>query len=419
MSYEATSLKRPKLRPLEIIPVSARGEDFFLFRDRHGFSEDAALPQAFGPLLRLMDGKRTQSQIIADFAGLGGEMLTPEFLDKILSDLDSRFLLDSPHFRDHKSAIVSEFTALPVRPASLAGSAYPADGDELLALLDRLYRRALTLERTDLGTPSSKGGRIRGCIVPHIDFTRGGTVEALAYMPLLNEHFDILVILGIAHGGVQYPFCLAPKDFETPIGTAQYAREFGDALQICLGNKLAAEQWAHKSEHSVEFVAVFLQHAEKLKNAQIVPIICGGFFDEIRTGESPSGNPHMAEFSSALREVTEEFEARGQRVGFIVSVDGAHVGSQFGDDAPLTPQRLQQIRDDDLDFWRTVERGDMKAMHAHISRDDNARNVDAHPAVYALFSAFPEMRARMQRYDQAYSAEQNIVVSFAALTLLG
>jgi hypothetical protein len=105
-------------------------------------------------------------------------------------------------------------------------------------------------------------------------------------------------------------------------------------------------------------------------------------------------------------------------VGFIVSVDGAHIGTQFGDDTPLDETYLKQIEIDDLEFWRTVERGDVEAMHAHIARDDNARNVDAHPAVYTLFLAFPELRARLQRYEQAYSAHQNIVVSFAALTLV-
>jgi AmmeMemoRadiSam system protein B len=127
-------------------------------------------------------------------------------------------------------------------------------------------------------------------VVPHIDFARGGVVEALAYEPLRTEEFDVLVVLGIAHKGVRYPFCAAAKDFETPLGTAQCDREFLEALQQRIGTRLTCEQIAHKNEHSIEFVAVFLQHFEKLKNARIVPIICGGFFDEIQSGESPSGN---------------------------------------------------------------------------------------------------------------------------------
>jgi AmmeMemoRadiSam system protein B len=253
--------------------------------------------------------------------------------------------------------------------------------------------------------------------VPHIDFTRGGVVEALAYEPLRNEEFDVLVVLGIAHCGVRYPFCAAPKDFETPLGTAPCDREFIAALQQRVGERLTREQIAHKNEHSVEFVAVFLQHCEQFKNTRIVPIICGGFFDEIQSGDSPSRTRDIAQFIRALREVTQDWESRGQRVGFIASVDGAHVGTQFGDPRVITPARLQEIEEGDREFWRHVAEGDAEAMHAHIARDNNERNVDAHPALYTLMTAFPELHGQLLHYAQAYNREQNIVVSFAAMSL--
>ena len=68
-------------------------------------------------------------------------------------------------------------------------------------------------------------------------------------------------------------------------------------------------------------------------------------------------------------------------------------------------------------FGRHVGAGDADEMHRHLARDNNARNVDAHPAVYTLLHAFPEMRAELQHYAQAYSPDQNIMVSFAALKL--
>jgi MEMO1 family protein len=224
------------------------------------------------------------------------------------------------------------------------------------------------------------------------------------------------VVFGIAHSGVHYPFCAAPKDYATPLGTAQCDREFLHDLQNRVGDQLIEEQYAHKNEHSIEFVAVFLQHFSELRNCQIVPILCGGFFEEIRTGTSPMKNAQIAQFIEALREVTQRHEGRGRKIGFIASVDGAHVGTQFGDNRVLTSERLKQIETLDLQFWQTVEQGDAEAMHAHIYQDNNARNVDAHPAVYTLLSAFP-LRAELLHYGQAYNAQQNIVVSFGSLSL--
>jgi AmmeMemoRadiSam system protein B len=258
---------------------------------------------------------------------------------------------------------------------------------------------------------------VRGIVVPHFDFGRGGVTEALAYRHLAAANFDTFVILGIAHTGVAYPFCATDKDFETPLGTARCDREFLNDLNARAGNKMLCEQYAHKHEHSIEFVTVFLQYLRQFRDSKIVPIICGGFFDELQSGASPLNTPDIARFAAALREVVSTHEARGKRVGLIASVDLAHVGSNFGDNTVLTPQRLESIEAQDLQVLRCIEAGDSEAMHTALARDNNARNVDAHPAVYTLLAAFPELRAGLLDYRQAFDEGTNSVVSFAAMTL--
>jgi hypothetical protein len=61
--------------------------------------------------------------------------------------------------------------------------------------------------------------------------------------------------------------------------------------------------------------------------------------------------------------------------------------------------------------------GAAEVLHAHIARDENARNVDAHPALYTLLAAFPELRAQLLEYSQAYDEAANSVVSFASMTI--
>ena len=418
-----TAPQTPRLRPLEISEWSdSEGNDWWILRDREEFSETQQVPLEFGPLLAFMDGTRSIAEIEDAFQKRHGQELPPDFLPGLVAQLDERLLLDSPRFAQHRRDLMATWNDAEVRPAALAGSSYPENPDELRAYLNDLFARARDLER-EKSVASTCSATGRGIVVPHIDFTRGGAVEALAYRTLLKQNreqaFDVLVILGIAHCGVHYPFCGTAKDFETPLGVCRTDREFVAALQERVGPRFKSEQWAHKNEHSIEFVAVFLQHLEALSNARIVPILCGGFFEEIRTGRAPENNSDIAQFIEALREVTQIWENSGQRVGFIASVDGAHIGTPFGDNFVLTPELLQEIEAEDHAFWQTTCEGDQDAMHAHISRDDNARKVDAHPALYTLMAAFPDLHTELLHYDQAFNAARNELVSFASLALCG
>jgi hypothetical protein len=393
------------------------GEEYLLIRDPHGFASDAAVPRTLAPLLALFDGLRTPAQIIAAYEALGGETLPEWFIAKVVADLDRGLLLESPRFASERQATLHAFTANPRRPAAHAGQSYPDDPQQLRAQLDGYFAWARSFDASRRGARLHDPTTLRGIVVPHIDFTRGGPVEALAYQQLTNETFDVFVVLGIAHCGVHYPFCGAVKDYETPLGTAHVDSEFMGALQERVGERMVAEQFAHKNEHSIEFVAVFLQYLQTLKNARIVPILCGGFHDSVRRGTEPQNEPDISQFCKALREVVAQWEARGARVGFIASVDLAHVGSRFGDDEVLTPSRLKAIEHADHEFLKYMESGDAQLLHRHIARDGNARNVDAHPALYTLLTAFPELRAQLLHYDQAFDAAANSVVSFASMAV--
>lgn len=404
---------KPKLRALEITPVEHDGENYYHFNDRLGIANSAAVPRSWGSLLTFFDGQRTLEEIAAEHVRRYGEPVQLQVVQRVLDQMDEALLLDSPRFQTHYESLVREFENASTRPAVLAGSSYPAEPDKLHRQLDGYFKSAKTIETPAL--PAN--AKLRGIVVPHIDFHRGGVTEALAYEQLAAERFDTLLVFGIAHSGVQYPFCAAAKDYETPLGQAVCDREFLADLQNRVGDQMLAEQYAHRNEHSVEFVAVFLQHLQQFQSTQIVPFICGGFFEELRSGNSPQSTLIIAEFIKALREVVGEHEARGKRIGFVASVDLAHVGSRFGDESKLSPQRLSKIRYEDSKFLDAVASGDAESVHAALTKDNNARNVDAHPAVYTLLAAFPELRAQLLDYQQAFDEDGNSVVSFASMTL--
>ena len=407
-----TTLQRPAMRALSISPFTQDGEAFLHLHDPEGFAADAAVPQLLANLLALFDGTRTVSQIVEDYQEMGGEELPIWFVEKTIADLDENFMLDSPKFRARLGSVANEYSNAQARPASLAGRAYPNDAQELQALLDGFNEQAGKLD-----APPRPQGEIKGCVVPHIDFTRGGVVEALAYRDLRDQHFDVLVVLGIAHSGVRYPFCATTKDYDTPLGVCRTNQEFVQALQDRVGLQLTAEELAHKNEHSIEFVAVFLQSIASLSSTRIVPILCGGFHRETRAKTSPRNTSEVAQFIEALRETVREWESKGQKVGVVASVDLSHVGSRFGDERRLFGERLMEIEEEDRAFLACAEKGDCEAIHDAMSKDNNVRNVDAHPALYTLLAAFPAWRTQFLAYDQAFDEEANSVVSFAAMTV--
>lgn len=411
-----TQTAKPAMRPLDIRPLTQDGEAFLMLIDNDGFAANAAVPQLLANLLALFDGTRDIGQIIADYQKLGGEELPISFLEKTIADLDENFMLDSPRFRAKLEDRRIEYSNSSARVAAFAGRAYPEDESELRPLLDGYAAQSNTLN-----APQKPRGEIKGCVVPHIDFARGGVVEALAYRDLKNEDFDVLVVLGIAHSGVRYPFCTTTKSYDTPLGVCKTDIEFVHALQNRVGTKLTDEEIAHQNEHSIEFVAVWLQHifgTSSTRSApRIVPILCGGFHRETRTKTSPMQNSEVLQFITALRETVGEWESKGSKVGMVASVDLSHVGSRFGDERRLSYERLLEIETEDRAFLACAEIGNADAIHQSMAKDNNARNVDAHPALYTLFAAFPAWRAQLLAYDQAFDEAANSVVSFAAMTI--
>lgn len=410
---------RPQLRALQLQEIEHEGAPYFLFTDAREIAPESLIPAELGPVLALMDGQNTLEQICQQAQHVDPDV-TLDWLAEIAGQLDELFLLVSPRFEDEEKRLNTHWKSDPIRPAAFAGRSYPAQEMALRRFLDEKLARGVARLPARAYNPEN----VRAIVTPHIDFHRGGHTEAASYLPLVENvektgvPFDLIVILGVAHAGVRYPFCATNKSFDTPFGLRQSDRDFSRDLLSHIGPQMFAEEDIHKAEHSLEFSAVMLGYHQKLASAKIFAIACGGFWNSLRSGKAPEEDePHVEEFIAALREVTQKHEQMGRKVGFIASVDGAHVGTQFGDATKISSTKLQKIESEDRAWCAAIERGDKTAFHQHFARDFNRFNVDAHPAVYTLMAAFPEWRGQLLDYDQAFSSEQNIVVSFASMAL--
>ncbi len=307
--------RKIRLRPLEVTLESRGGEEWLHLHDPAGVTPDAQIARHWGVVLRCFDGSHDLDEI-TEILLAENHQINREWLEEFVAELDELLLLDSPESQAREDEIAAQTAAETTRPAAFAGRSYPDDPGELRAYLEeklKLGVKRLPPIPYDLEA-------VRGVVTPHIDFGRGGHVEAASYLPLLTQvevsgkPFDTLVILGIAHSGVQYPFCASTQNYATPFGVAQCDQEFLGDLRALVGPKLTREQAAHRDEHSVEFSAVFCQMFDELRTSKIVPILCGGFWESLRTRRLPEdAEPEVAQFIAALREVTQKHEKAGKK----------------------------------------------------------------------------------------------------------
>ncbi|NPA14415.1 MAG: AmmeMemoRadiSam system protein B [Aquificae bacterium] len=149
--------------------------------------------------------------------------------------------------------------ALKVRPPAVAGTFYPADKEELLALIKFVCGEPYTGEKI----------KAKAVMVPHAGYIYSGKTACEVYKRIeIPSH---VVILGPNHTGMGAPVSVYDGDaWETPLGVVEIDKEIRDRLIKIYG--FTPDEDAHKFEHSLEVQLPFLQvFAEK--EFKITPIV--------------------------------------------------------------------------------------------------------------------------------------------------
>lgn len=401
--------ERPKVRAIDIMPVQVNGQIHFAVRDPMGLTERMLLLTAPAAMLvSLMDGTRTLREIQVDFLRQTGVLLMSEQLGSLVRQLDECLFLDNERFRAALEQAKKAYRESLVRPAILAGSVYPDDPQALRAMLDSFF-----VAPDGPGKPDGVRYErpLRAIVVPHIDLRRGGVTYAWAYRDLAEAPPpSVFIILGIAHQPTEHLFAATTKDFATPLGIAHTDREFLSALAKRCSFDLLADEFAHRQEHSVELQVIWLQHL--FGQVRIVPIICAGFEHLLKAGQSPMSLEEVAGFVEGLKAALDELD---EPVTLVVSVDLSHVGQRFGDRQPITAATLRWLEAKDRQFLQLIAEGDAEGVIAFLQREDNARRVDAYPAVYVALKALGEPKGLVRHYSQSVEGQGESVVTFGAV----
>ena len=400
----------PRRRALDSFPVELKGEHYFVLRDTEGLLDDPMILDPFSFLVwNLLTGEAEVADLRSEIAKFADGVDVPENrILHIVERLRKSLLIESPEVDERRLKLAESYKASKVRPARFAGrGGYPGEPATLVKEIDGYYVNEL-----GAGAPDRKlkGQVPRGILSPHIDFRRGGACYTHAYRPVSESEAPATVlVLGVAHVSPPSPFILSDKAYETPLGTIEPDVDFIEALLKRAPDGLLEDQVAHRSEHSIEFQAVFLRHAHPKADLRIVPILCSSF-EPVAGGASPSSDARVEDTIGALAETV---KSAGRRVLIVAGVDFAHVGPRFGDAVEVDEKLVKWMTEGDAASLRHVAAVDAEGFWSSVMADGNKRHVCGLTATYAALRLLAGATGSLKRYAFAPDPAGGLV-SFAA-----
>jgi AmmeMemoRadiSam system protein B len=407
----ATPAALPRLRPLDFVPAEWDGERVVCARDHEGLLEGPVIvPLPIMLVALLLDGRRDAVAVQVEYARLSrGVLLPPADLDRIVRDLDTHGLLDSPALAARRRAAADEYRASAHRAMAHAGSAYPAEPAACATLLERwLGGAGSSAAAGQASRPRGAGAASwpRGILAPHIDFARGGAIYGRAYAALSGLPAGAcIVIVGVSHAGSAAPYVATAKDYETPFGVVPVDRALLSAVAKRAPFDPLAEEPVHRGEHSVEFQVVWLAHMLRGRPFTVLPMLTGPLDAHVTNG-TPAAVPAIEEFIGAVREA---MAAAGRPVCVVGGVDLSHVGPRFGDDEPVGPALGQRASAADLGALRFVEVGDAEGWWRAVAAGGNPSHVCGLGAVYTVLRLLAPVKGRLLGYDQGVDPAGGLV----------
>lgn len=430
--YEITG-PIPPLRPMQVRQIQVKGEGeqepgeemVFVLQDPDGWSKEPAVvtPGAFA-VASLFDGTKTAPEVSEEFRQRFSMEVANEQVIALAQEFDQALLLASPRFEDMLRQTVLRYVMEPVRPSAFSGEAYPTDPAELMETIEGFFTGEDGPGELP-PTEQAKRHRIKGMILPHIDLRVGGSTYAHGYKALIEgSRADLFVILGVAHkGGPDTLFSVSTKDHATPWGPVKTARGMARNLQQLSGAEPLLAEFAHRSEHSVEFQTIFLEalYGQRANQSyEIIPILCGSCEPFVEEQQNPVWDDGFKRFVDGLRE---ELEKSKRRWCVLASVDLSHVGPKFDHlgnqmSTAMTERLLLPVERMDRRMLKHLEAVERDAFYFEIARTRNSRNVDAVTAGLALLTLGEGIfkKGKLLHYDIMLEKPTKSAVSFASIS---
>jgi len=399
----------PKLIAVDAFPVEEDGRKMYCIKDPQN-SDIAPLVVSELALyiMTFFDGNNSIDSVIATLKEKYGKVIEKADLDSLVKMLDTSLLLENENYINHQQLIENNFFNSDTRKAYLSGLSYPESKEKLNNMLDDFFEKA-----GNIFPLKNENEILRGLVSPHIDFTRGGTSYAVAYREIINKsNANTYLIFGTTHYAQNdNPFILTRKPFSTPLGTIDTDTEFLDRIEDKCKWDLYEGEIFHRTEHSIEFQVVFLQHILKEKNFKIIPVLCNSFHQFIGNGSSPFEDKKISTFLTELKKIIDSY---GDSVVVIAGVDLAHVGPKFGDKDQVDEKTLSWIRNRDAISLEYTEKIDAEGFYRSVEEEKDKRKICGLSSIYSMLKVTDASYGTILDYDNALEEDTGSVVTFAS-----
>ena len=371
-------MDKPELSSdIDFVPAVVNGRQVIAVNDPLHFAEgQVILETALAGMLRLFNGANDMRDIqVALMRSRGGQLVSLDEIRDITERLDSLYLLRSERFLSTLHKVKEEFAQQSDRPPCHAGKSYDPDARNLAAFIEEAEGQLVPLP------PDCAAVDVAGIVAPHIDIQIARSTYVDLYRRLRGRRFDLVVLLGINHRGGSGLYSVSGKNYVTPLGTLPADRDAAAELakRVPAGT-LAEDDFDHRTEHSLEFQAVFLRHYLP-QTFSILPILCNGIHEVLADRRDIFMDERFAGMAAALKAVM--FNS-GRRTLLVAGVDFAHIGMKFGHPLPADAMREEAERND-RQVISCLERGDPKGIYENALETHDRFNICGLPALL-LFS---------------------------------
>ena len=397
---------RPRIRRnLDFFPVQQGGQQLVLIGDQLELVQKGkAVQLPLYQFMTLLDGSHTIRDLqMAFMRERGGLLVESSEIENLLSHLDESFLLDSEKFRAARDKIINKFVSAKIRPCSHSGRAYPDNPSELRERLDQILASQPPI--------TSPEGQILALIAPHIDLSVGFRVYASAYQVLgRTAPPSKVVLLGIGHKMMGDLFSLTEKDFETPLGTVKTDGVLVGRLREAGGGIVSVNDFAHRSEHSIEFQLIFLQHLIQGAPFTIIPILCGSLLGGLPEYTRQAYRAKAGAFLGALGDILSD---PGETTLIVAGIDLSHIGPKFGHGMSANVLK-SRASSHDKNLLEALSRLDADQFWEESAGVKDQFNVCGFSAMACLLEVLTPSRGHILGYDMWDEEATQSAVSFAA-----
>jgi AmmeMemoRadiSam system protein B len=391
---------------LDFMPSPAPDRPGLFIRDPFRFSDAMIIvPPPLVGCLQFFDGEQTHLDLRAELVRITGDLDVSALEEHLVSVLSSSGFLEDDAFAAMQASRLNEFTAAPERVAAHAGSAYPAEEEELRSTLARYM--------TDGVAPLPPVPGLLGIAAPHVSPEGGWQSYRAAYAQLGPDYCDrTFLILATSHYGAPGRFGLSRKPFVTPLGRTTVDTPLVDRLAAEGGDAVEMEDFCHSFEHTVELQVIFLQHLYG-PGVRILPVLCGPFADSLMGDRPPEDGEGVRRFFGALGELAAREAAR---LFWVLGIDMAHMGKRYHDSFHATAGqgRMVQVEQRDRARIDRIAAGDPRGYWELVRENGDDLKWCGSAPLYTFLKAVPQARTTLLRYEQ-WNIDPASVVSFAGM----